>query len=250
MAVVFSESSQGPLVDTLMPPLPGSFLDLAARACADAVAAAGKVKMLRTWGQVWSPRRPLTWGVSMPSIVMILMGFQYFCVHGIWYRCVLALVICDSMPWSFKKWCVIPSLKTALALMTCFSSSTVVCDTFAQALLFRGRAMLRLGRRTEATWRFWQMENDGDMKCQRAAECWQNLYVISSHLINQCLSGPRPIYFHIFSIIFLTVHYVIMQYNIMHDMFFKCHVIIWGADLSFRIFQLACCANSRLGEVE
>jgi len=28
-----------------------SFLDLAARACADAVAAAGKVKMLRTWGQ-------------------------------------------------------------------------------------------------------------------------------------------------------------------------------------------------------
>lgn len=38
-----------------LPPLPGSFLDLAARACADAVAAAGKVKMLRTWGQVWSP---------------------------------------------------------------------------------------------------------------------------------------------------------------------------------------------------
>ena len=106
VAVVFSESSQGPLVDTLMPPLPGSFLDLAARACADAVAAAGKVKMLRTWGQVWLPRRPLTWAVSMPSIVMILMGFQYFCVHGIWYRCVLALVICDSMPSSFKKWCV------------------------------------------------------------------------------------------------------------------------------------------------
>ena len=92
-----------------LPPLPGSFLDLAARACADAVAAAGKVKMLRTWGQVWSPSITLVdLGVCVKhaehcddtsdSNIFVCMEFGISVLWHLW-----CVIYCDSMSAFFKK---------------------------------------------------------------------------------------------------------------------------------------------------